>query len=165
MINHISVPSQDELVPVFVPRKHYLSILNFIATITTDEPTCTPAALLEEELTNGWTPEQIGTLRGLLPIGSVATSLLELACTTPGRWVFFEDARERTQRGYHEGRADFAGLTRLIKRTWGKDRRWPVNWKQEGSRVAYSVSQAVADAWNAAVHGTQQGEFPKEEKE
>jgi hypothetical protein len=86
----------------------------------------------------------------MLPIDSTATALFDLACGAPNDRVAFEKAREQAGRTFDQARADLSQMTKLIRRTWGRNRKWPLNWTQDGSRIVYHASQALADAWNAA---------------
>jgi hypothetical protein len=111
----------------------------------------TPASsTLSSPLVDEWTVEQIGKLRHMLPIDSTATALFELVCQAPGERVTFDQAIERAGRTLHQGRSDLSQMTKLIRRTWGQDRKWPIHWAKEGGRLVYQASQALADAWNAA---------------
>lgn len=109
-----------------------------------------PGSTLSSPLVNGWTVEQIGKLRRMLPIDSTATALFELACQAPGQRVTFNQAIERAGRTVDQGRSDLSQLSKLIRGTWGRDRRWPIHWAKEGGRLVYHASQALADAWNSA---------------
>ena len=78
-----------------------------------------------------------------------ATALFELTCGAVGVRKGFQDACEHAGQTVDKGRADLSGLTKLIQGTWGKSRGWPLNWAQEGTRIVYYASQALADAWKA----------------
>jgi hypothetical protein len=114
-----------------------------------DSGRTTPASTSSAPLVAGWTPEQIGKLRHMLPIDSTATALFELACQAPGQRVTFDQAIERAGRTLDQGRSDLSQMTKIIRGTWGRDRRWPIHWAKEGRHLVYHASQALADAWNA----------------
>jgi len=111
----------------------------------------TPASsTLSSPLVDEWTVEQIGKLRHMLPIDSTATALFELVCQAPGQRVTFDQAIERAERTLQQGRSDLSQMTKLIRGTWGQNRKWPIQWVKEGDHLVYRASQALADAWNAA---------------
>jgi hypothetical protein len=130
---------------VYVPEQHYFEVVNFVAGLMKEAPP--PSSLI-----NGWTAAEIGELRCmmLMPVHDAGTATFDLACSVAGKPVLFEDAVRHAGRTFEQGRADLARVTRLIRKKWGKDRRWPLNYKQEGTRFIYFASQEFADAWNAA---------------
>ena len=109
-----------------------------------------PSSTLSSPLLDGWTVEQIRKLRHMLPIDSTATALFELVCQAPGQRVTFDQAIERAERTLQQGRSDLSQMTKLIRGTCGRNRKWPIHWTKEGGRLVYHASQALADAWNAA---------------
>jgi hypothetical protein len=109
-----------------------------------------PSSTLSSPLVDRWTVEQIRKLRHMLPIDSTATALFELVCQAPGERVTFDQAIERAGRTLDQGRSDLSQMTRIIRGTWGRNRKWPIHWAKEGGRLVYQASQALADAWNAA---------------
>jgi hypothetical protein len=94
--------------------------------------------------------EQISKLRHMLPIDSTATALFELVCQAPDQRVTFEQAIEWAGRTVAQGRSDLSQMTKLIRGTWGQDRKWPIHWVKEAGHLVYRASQALAEAWNAA---------------
>jgi hypothetical protein len=91
-----------------------------------------------------------------MPEYDAGTAIFDLACSTPGELVSFDEAVQHAARSFEQGRADLARVTRLIRQRWGKDRSWPLIYKQEGGRFVYSATQEISDAWNAAESGTQE---------
>ena len=142
--------SDNEFIPVYVPRRHYLRTIKFLSGLATDDSGSASPASPSSLINNGWTADEVGQLRHMLPIDSTATALFDLTCGAPGKRVSFQLAREHAGRPFDKARADLSEMTKLIRRTWGRDGKWPLNWTQDGSRVVYYASQALADAWNAA---------------
>jgi hypothetical protein len=143
----------DELVQLYVPRRHYLATLNFVASLASDNPATTPITLPPPEtssLINGWTVADVHRLRKMLMHNAGATALFNLTCVDPEKRVSFPDVCKESGRTSNQARADLSELTKLIRRTWGRDRRWPLGWVQDGTSYIYHASPQLAEAWNSA---------------
>lgn len=149
----ISKEDSSNLVPVYVPERYYLQVVNFVADLMKEAPCTLPPSPppLPSSLINGWTAEEIEELRRMMrmPVHDAGTATFDLACSAPGKLVLFEEAARHAGRTFEQGRADLARVTRLIRKTWGKDRRWPLSYRQEGTKYVYFATPEFADAWNA----------------
>jgi hypothetical protein len=67
-----------------------------------------------------------------------------------GQWVSFQDLMTATGNSRHELNADLGGLTKFVKRGFGKN-RWPMEfeWGPEGTAI-YRMSPEVARWWKEA---------------
>jgi hypothetical protein len=156
----------DELVPVYVPRRYYVATLNFLAGLiardqqplpdyghpVADMKAAVPSTDDEPQrlIHNGWTSEEIAHLRSQLPPESVAITLFDLICREPGKRVTFDDLLQASGKEHNRARAELAALSKKIRGMFGRDRKWPIMWVQEGSNIIYFASSGLAKAWHAA---------------
>jgi hypothetical protein len=103
--------------------------------------------------TRGWTELRIRQLKAELT-NSTVIWLLNACARKPGTWVSINEVITGTGRDRKYVRADLAGLTKLIKREFKTDGKWPFQ-SEVGSRAgfdvaAYRMSAEVAAWWKAA---------------
>jgi hypothetical protein len=141
----------DELIPVYVARKHYPAVSKFVVSLDEKSDTSIPETELQDGLLyNRWRPFEITTLRNKLRIESAALLLLELTCKEPGRRISFDELVQASGKSLEKVRADLAVLSRTIHAMFGQDRGWPIHWTQDSlGAYSYFASQDLADAWHA----------------
>lgn len=144
----MSTDTSDELVSVLVPRRLYARVIQMLATaLATESSGAAPIVPSEHE--QKWKPEEIRHLRRVVDNMTVET-LMKLTCASPGERVTFQQVYERAGRTFGQARADLAGLTRLIRKSFNHE-KWPVTVFQGPDKVTmYYVEPSIAEAWNNA---------------
>jgi hypothetical protein len=145
----------DDFVLLSLPKFLYSEVLQFIAAkLAEPESICSlpPATTLASApLMNGWTQESIRELFALSLSYPTVTSLFTLASIQPGKRITFAEAYQHAERSHNHARADLASFTRAVRKRWGADRKWPVDYVQDGNRMLYFATAAFAEAWTSAV--------------
>ena len=117
-----------------------------------------------------WTRDDIGRLAGLVTNGFVLM-LLDACAEVPGQWVELSAIRKRgspeQQARWPKSRfgiGAMGGLTRLIRRTFGRD-NWPVDYdyRQGLDSRAFRMSDDIARWWGDARAGTAPGGRARDE--
>jgi hypothetical protein len=141
-----------KFLPIYVPEHLYIQVFDFARGLMKEAPSILPPSPPLQPLINGFTAEEIRELRRMLhmDVHDAATAAFDLACSKPGKPVLFEDACHHSGRTFGEGRGDLIRMTKMIRKKWGKDRGWPLTYKQEGTKGVYYASQELADAWRNA---------------
>ena len=132
----------DDLINLAVPRRFYALVLRVLADAMAAETTApgatSVAAVAESALGHDrpWTAEDVRRLHGLITNPTVR-ALMDLTCARPGHRVSFGEVQERAGCEFRQARADLAGLSRLVRRHFGRH-NWPVNVTQVGRTLKYS---------------------------
>jgi hypothetical protein len=136
----------DELVNVPVPRRFYpLIIQTLSAALAAESSAHAPGTSSRTE--RAWTAEDIRVLRRTAHNKTVE-ALMELTCASPGKRVTFQEVYESAGRTYGQARADLAGFTRLLRKSFGRE-AWPVNVVQGPDKgLTYYAEPSIADAWS-----------------
>lgn len=143
--------SQDELVNIPVPRRHYALVVETLARALATEhgrepPAPAPAASVDAR--RAWSDEEVVRLRESGPNKTIK-ALMDLTCRRPGTPVSFPEVYEHAGRTYHQARADLAGLSKLLTRRFGRE-NWPVRVAQRADGIlTYEAEPAVAKAWTS----------------
>lgn len=136
----------DELVSVPVPRRFYPLIIQTLSNALAAESRG-PAPGAPSRTERAWTAEEIRDLRRAVHNKTVE-ALMELTCALPGKRVTFQEVYECAGRTYGQARADLAGFTRLLRKSFGRE-TWPVNVVQGPDKgLTYDAVPYIADAWN-----------------
>lgn len=147
----------SEIVNVPVPQQHLLVVYRALAEAMEAEEAASlvhvsaaPAPAAGDEGSGGWTLETVAKLKPLVQ-NPTARMLLDMTAAKPDQWLDFEELMGTANRSYYSARGDLAGLTRLIKRTFGH-KAWPlqVELTGNGGHVRYRMHKNVAEWWNAA---------------
>lgn len=138
--------TSSELVNVPVPRRFYPLIIQTLAiALAAESNGSLPSASSPNE--RAWTSDEIRHLRRVVPNGTVE-ALMELTCASPKKRVTFQEVYEHSGRTFAQARADLAGFTRLVRKSFGRE-RWPVNVVQGPDKgLTYDAEPAIAEAWN-----------------
>jgi hypothetical protein len=79
---------------------------------------------------------------------SAATSIMALTCANPGDRVTFHEVYRHSGRRDEQARADLARFTRMIRETFGRDQRWPLDYMKQQDRLIYYAHPQIAAWWN-----------------
>lgn len=94
-----------------------------------------------------WTKEELRRLRARA--GPTVLAALDLCAAQAGAWVPLREVEQRAGREHAQARADLAGLTMMVKRSFGRS-NWPfvAQWAAGGEQQSYySMDPDLATAW------------------
>jgi hypothetical protein len=145
---------KDDLVSLLVPRRYYLTIVQYLAELTEKGDVRMEADHIStgselESFASKTSRQTIRALKTSSDLKGAARALFELAAARPGEWITFAEALERANVTRGEGQSD-------IREHWkGKGLppglSTPLETKTvAGGKKVYRLSPENAQEWNSA---------------
>jgi hypothetical protein len=147
----------DQMVSLVVPRRFYPAVLQALADLYRTESSgqnetnsAVTQAELEEHSYWGWTRQDVELLKQLVHNPTIR-ALFDLARECDECFVSIRALEQFTGRRFGQVRADFAGLTRMTRKRFGRDGKWPFEavWAADGKpQMSYRVPAEVLSWWH-----------------
>lgn len=150
--------SEDDFVPIPVPRRHVLDVYRLLADLEQKNSAISPAEIIGKNNWKQWW-EAYGRIARLKQSVTNETVLafLNLLARNPGKWFSFADVCREIGCPINQARADFRGLTIMIRDKlfpginpgdW-----WPVDFQH--NPMHYCMPEEIARQWNEGDSSTE----------
>jgi hypothetical protein len=159
-------PAEDpnELLPIYVPRYRYAEAQKRLRPLyddatnrNPDEPHQQFESTLSLPLTssipiqpitvNGWPADDLREYCRMTFDIPTLVVMHAMACVSPGKRITFQDVVAKMEITPEKAKGEIAQFTKLIRRRWNRKYRWALDYVQQGSKLLYFASPALADVW------------------